>query len=71
MKPEQGKWYTNDWKGPTILIEYWNGSVERTTLRDARLDLCGKEYGIKRWCLLPEDTANAGAHRPEGAKTGE
>lgn len=62
MKPEHGKWYAEDWNGPMILIEYWNGNIARRPLKDAQLDECGKEYGVKRWCLLPDDTANAEAH---------
>ena len=68
MKPEHGKWYAEDWKGPTILVEWWNGSIQRLPLKDARLDECGKEHGVKRWCLLPDDTANARLDRQEEAK---
>ena len=60
MKPEHGRWYAEDWKGPMILVEWWNGSIQRLSLKDARLDECGKEHGVKRWCLLPDDTANPG-----------
>lgn len=58
MKLEYGKWYAKDWKGPMIFVEWWNGNFQRLALKDARLEECGKEYGIKRWCLLPDDTVN-------------
>ena len=58
MKPKHGKWYAEDWTGPMILVEWWNGSIQRMPLKDARLNECGKEHGVKRWCLLPDDTAN-------------
>jgi len=56
MKPDYGKWYTEEWEGPMILVEWWTGRIQRLPLHDARLDECGKANGVKRWCLLPNDT---------------
>jgi len=51
---ETGKWRTDKWQGPMILVEYWNGNIGRLPYKNVNWQEVGQENGIVRWMVIPD-----------------